>query len=657
MRKAKLLLADNDSHFLGTLGEYLEAHKVNVHYASSVDEARRSLEDDWFDVAVLDIRLVDDSDDKDHSGLDLARGVAPGIPKLILTSFPSWQAVRDSLGQGRDGEPAVAFLAKEEGVDAVARAVLDVLAKRRSVGSEVILEWGYIDCSAILLAIEPNVAPAKMDGRNAEIEHLFRHAFSSASHIRIVRFLWKRRGCLAVHVFASGSKYTSPSFVVVCRSQNYMSGREVGHRDPGSVSRPLGSLQLAHSEETTHISMEVFICPGADLEFARPLEELYFEGAEKQFKDALRSLYQDRLSAWHRDTGVVEERKNICQVLAVSYPAVIERIAVGAFHRIVTSLARQLPSIGVRIGVNGDALAIQFDQHKAIYPNPAIVLERIFQKSASLLFGRCLGIIAGDSVLIDRNNGVWITELTTHAYAPLIETYSTMEALIRYDWCGETDIRGIHEFELSLTFGEFGTISPGDVEGSLRRAIRCVQEVRRLSGVAHGGDYFGYYVAMLFCALQRVPLCKENTEFTRKELWRAAHALISSLVLAKRVTQGDLTITQDDESALRRLVVDHVQGIVRIGGRSVSLHGQSLELLRTLADAKGELCSRRTLIETVLGVVFDEANESQVSRLNTAIRRLREKIEHDPEHPRYILTELGGGYRLAISRAEEHRSA
>jgi DNA-binding response OmpR family regulator len=57
-------------------------------------------------------------------------------------------------------------------------------------------------------------------------------------------------------------------------------------------------------------------------------------------------------------------------------------------------------------------------------------------------------------------------------------------------------------------------------------------------------------------------------------------------------------------------------------------------------------------VEKVFGLVFDEADASQVSRLNTAVRRLREKIEIDPEHPRYVITEPGGGYRLLRPRAE-----
>jgi DNA-binding response OmpR family regulator len=49
----------------------------------------------------------------------------------------------------------------------------------------------------------------------------------------------------------------------------------------------------------------------------------------------------------------------------------------------------------------------------------------------------------------------------------------------------------------------------------------------------------------------------------------------------------------------------------------------------------------------VLKLKYDETDPSQISRLNTAMRRLRERIEVDPQNPRYVITEPGVGYLLA----------
>jgi DNA-binding response OmpR family regulator len=646
MRQARLLVADNDRHFLGALADYLEAHGLSVQRVSSVEEARRCLEDDWFHLAILDIRLVDDTDEKDYSGLQLARDVAPAVPKIILTSFPSWQVVRQSLGPTQSGAAAVAFLAKQEGMDVVVERVSRLLAEQLVPGGALPIEWQHEDCLAVLTSIEPSLAPTHLASRRAEIDDLFGRAFRSASHLKIVRTLWRRRGYVAVLVFVQSANSGSASCVVICGTPSAMLDHDRTYRYSTPTGQLVGSPQLSHVERTTHFSAFVCVFPGSELETAVSIEELYHEATEKRFREMVRTLYENVLSEWQRELGIVEEKKRIIEVFGRSYPAVSERIAPGRFERILTVLARHLPSLGFRLAVSQDTVTLQFDGDRIYYPNPATVLQSLSQNCARLLFGHRPGVIARDSVLVDRQGKVWITETADEAYGPLIEAYLTMEALVRYDWCLAENVRPLHEFEVALTGGDFETLLPQEVEAPFRRALRSVQEVRRSSRKILGGDHFTYHVGMLFCALQRIPLCMEDTQWTPKELMKAGHALLSSLVLAKRLARRNVAVIRDERAQPTHFAIDRSQGVVRIGNRRVPLHGQSLLLLCALEDAGGRLCSRQDLVERVFGLAFNEADASQVSRLNTAVRRLREKIETDPEHPLYVLTEPGGGYRL-----------
>lgn len=128
--KNTILLADNDLDFLNTRAEFLEQKGYRVFKAFTLEMAQHLLDNENIHLAILDIRLVDDDDEKDVSGLKLAKTPAyRAIPKIILTGFPSAKAVLEALGPAVDGlPPAVDFVAKEEGPEFLIDAVQNALS-------------------------------------------------------------------------------------------------------------------------------------------------------------------------------------------------------------------------------------------------------------------------------------------------------------------------------------------------------------------------------------------------------------------------------------------------------------------------------------------------------------------------------------------------
>ena len=99
MSRLRILFADNNPLFLKIRSELLEkAGFRNIRVSLSVEEAR-NLRDELVDIAVFDIRLEDDLDSNDTSGLDLAKDPAyRSVPKIILTAHPTYEHVREALG-------------------------------------------------------------------------------------------------------------------------------------------------------------------------------------------------------------------------------------------------------------------------------------------------------------------------------------------------------------------------------------------------------------------------------------------------------------------------------------------------------------------------------------------------------------------------------
>ena len=72
----------------------------------------------------------------------------------------------------------------------------------------------------------------------------------------------------------------------------------------------------------------------------------------------------------------------------------------------------------------------------------------------------------------------------------------------------------------------------------------------------------------------------------------------------------------------------------------IDLTLREFELLKFLAQQKGQVFSRETLLEKVWGYEYF----GDVRTVDVTVRRLREKIEDDPGKPSYILTKRGVGY-------------
>ncbi len=99
---------------------------------------------------------------------------------------------------------------------------------------------------------------------------------------------------------------------------------------------------------------------------------------------------------------------------------------------------------------------------------------------------------------------------------------------------------------------------------------------------------------------------------------------------------------QQDVISAHGLVVDTARRTVEVAGRLVQLTYVEFELLRTLAAHPGRVYSRRMLLEALWG----GADYREPRTIDVHVRHLREKLEHDPAEPEYILTVRGVGYRF-----------
>jgi two-component system, OmpR family, KDP operon response regulator KdpE len=88
--------------------------------------------------------------------------------------------------------------------------------------------------------------------------------------------------------------------------------------------------------------------------------------------------------------------------------------------------------------------------------------------------------------------------------------------------------------------------------------------------------------------------------------------------------------------------VDLAAKQVTRNGREVRLTPTEWQLVEVLVRHPGRLVSQRQLLQEVWGPSYGE----ETNYLRVFIAQIRRKLEPDPAHPRYFITEAGIGYRF-----------
>jgi two-component system KDP operon response regulator KdpE len=129
--------------------------------------------------------------------------------------------------------------------------------------------------------------------------------------------------------------------------------------------------------------------------------------------------------------------------------------------------------------------------------------------------------------------------------------------------------------------------------------------------------------------------------FSQAELLSRIQAVIRRASAPALAPKTELVIDE-------RLQIDFSRREVRVEGELIALRPTEYRLLYHFVSNPGRVLTYETLLAKVWGEEYRD--EDQYVRLY--VTYLRQKIEPNPTHPRYILTERGVGYRFVDYRKE-----
>jgi len=221
--KKIILFIENNLNYLNVQSQIFELEDYHVLKASTLEKAEAELKEKRIHVAIFDIRMIDDDDPEDISGLLMAKKEEYKIlPKIMLTGYPDLEYVREALRTNKNEyRPAVDFLSKDEGPQALIQSVEKTFDKYVLIDWDLIIHQNQSENSSfrdLVKSVIPKQGTPFLDERTDEAEDIFRKLFYKKNEITIDQVLWRRpndnRVCVSVLINNSNGKLTYSKVVL-----------------------------------------------------------------------------------------------------------------------------------------------------------------------------------------------------------------------------------------------------------------------------------------------------------------------------------------------------------------------------------------------------------------------------------------------------------
>jgi two-component system, NtrC family, response regulator AlgB len=236
MARLNVLVADDEKNIRSVLVACLESADCRVVEAASVAAARAALDRSSFDLALIDLRLGE------QSGLDLLDallGRSPGTDVVIITAFATVSTAVDAIQRGaRDYLP-------KPFTPAQIRHLVDRTAARRELEREVVALRAQLD--------ETAPPEAELDSKSPRMNQLFEMLAKAAAHDVPVLLRGENgtgKSVLARRLHRLSARRDRPFVVVNCPtlSEELLASELFGHAKgafTGAVRDQAGRVEAA----------------------------------------------------------------------------------------------------------------------------------------------------------------------------------------------------------------------------------------------------------------------------------------------------------------------------------------------------------------------------------------------------------------------------
>ncbi|MCA9966749.1 MAG: response regulator [Anaerolineales bacterium] len=515
MTLGDILIVENDPLVLEGNRRLFELEGYRVMTAGSVAEARELLTYRQVDLAIVDVRLSDDHDTYDRSGIELAEQMPPETVKLLVSAF-------DRYVYGPKMPYNVLHFEKQRGsrelVAEVKRLFREVV--RRNGALEVVLQDG-LTVLALLQQMKAfrGVPEALLTAVSEEFIQLLQRLFLRETRVELSYLLPGHGGAgvVLVRPFYPGKG----AYVVVKFGLRDAIKQEVdNYREYVEPYIQINSTDLVGDlAMTKNLAAARFRFVGAYREGrVRDLATVYgdISQPDASIQAVIRDLFEDSCGLWYdgkQPWGSAMMRLGVGETAVSCYKKQLTLNLPAEWQELRDTLDDLLADPNTLFQRQS---AGQIQLHRPgfapdLLPDPVAFVEQFAAQLPSPVYGSIThGDINSSNVFVDEDGHTWLIDFSRTGWGPALRDTAELESVLLYELLDDPEIAQRLDFaDVVLSPNRFSQplqLPPHlAAQFSMTRARAAVQRVRHSAAQIVQGDEMGsYWVGLLFYALKTI---------------------------------------------------------------------------------------------------------------------------------------------------------
>lgn len=555
MTKPIVLIADNLESDLDSVREFLEPRGFEVLTAGTVEKTKEILHNQRVHLAVVDLRLRDDADNLDESGLtEVIEQGDPTIPKILWTTHPTWERVAKALGRRPDGgQLAFDFVAKRDGLDKLLSKIQEGLRTTGinfglEIGFQAGLSFGRLAADLLPAGDEPQLLLQMA----AELRDLYRKLFTHQRLITIYPIPAGRSGAILTLVQPVNEQGLQRMVVVKCGPREMVAAEKRNYEQYVRGYAAARSTSVEAFAMTRSLAGLVLTLVGTEPDEAyETFEDFYKATAEvspigETLEDLCRmmSLWRRQarqplelpLSAWYRQVLGLDPRQEAIQER-------VRELAASDLPRADLTLNRERRTLLFRLNLNGlvelpDPVQAAFHRPELFQTPPHIPLSLTTH-----------GDLNARNILVGPRHQAWLLDFSHTGPGFVLRDFVELESIITLELVRERDLGLLYHYTRNLLAPAHldDPIPAGDnLPADLGKAAKVVNLWRRLAlrwvqepdGSFNGFDIRYYYMGLFFHAIRLLALRGGSPIGQHRSLTaRRSHALLTAALIIDRLSK------------------------------------------------------------------------------------------------------------------------